>query len=229
MMLTPAARSCPDQVPGRVPGLRVHAGRGLVEEHELRTADDGRGERQPLLLPAGQPLVRGSRHRGQADEVEQHRDLDRVGVEPAQQVQVVDRGHRRGNAARLEHHPDPWPQRLGVAHRVQAEDAHRALVGPPVALADLDGRGLARAVRPQNAGDRAARRAQRQPVHRRRLAVPLDQAADLDGGYLRDRAHGRESTAVRIRPVRHRSPWRPLPARARCSRSSPAVLVWPPP
>jgi hypothetical protein len=168
----------------------------MLTPAELGAADDGRGERQPLLLPAGQPLVRGARGRGQADQVEQRRDGDRMGVEPAQQVQVVGRGHRRGNSAGLEHHADPGPQRPGIAHRVAAENAHRALVGLAVALADLDGGGLARPVRPQDAGDRAARRAQRQPVHRGGLAVPLDQRADFDGGRLRDRAHGRESTAT---------------------------------
>ena len=41
-----------DQVPGGVAGLRVEARGRLVQEHQLRAADDGHGERQPLLLAA---------------------------------------------------------------------------------------------------------------------------------------------------------------------------------
>ena len=52
MTLTPAGAQLPDQVPGGVPGLRIHARRGLVQEDQLRAADDGRGQGQPLLLAA---------------------------------------------------------------------------------------------------------------------------------------------------------------------------------
>ena len=58
---TPSRRSALDQLPDQASALRVHAGRRLVEEHQLRAPDHRAGQRQPLLLAAGEPLVRGAR------------------------------------------------------------------------------------------------------------------------------------------------------------------------
>ena len=53
----PALRSePPDDVPQRAPGGRVHAGRRLVEEHELGVADERQGDRESLALAARQVL-----------------------------------------------------------------------------------------------------------------------------------------------------------------------------
>ena len=52
---TPASRSVADQVPDGEAGLRVEPGGRLVEEDELRPADHGEGQREPLALAAGQP------------------------------------------------------------------------------------------------------------------------------------------------------------------------------
>ena len=61
-----------DELPGGAPGLRVHAGRRLVQEHQLGTADERQRQRQPLLLAAGQPLHRRAGDLGQPDRVQQH-------------------------------------------------------------------------------------------------------------------------------------------------------------
>ena len=50
----PAARKFADDVPELPPRLRVEAGRRLVEEQQLRVADQGARDRQPLPLPAGE-------------------------------------------------------------------------------------------------------------------------------------------------------------------------------
>jgi hypothetical protein len=41
-----------DDLPRGVPGLRVQPCGRLVEEDQLRAADDRQAEREPLLLPA---------------------------------------------------------------------------------------------------------------------------------------------------------------------------------
>ena len=66
-----------------------------------------------------------------------------VGREEAQQLERPQAGVE---PARLQHHADLRAEAAAVAHRVEAEHAHRAGVGPAVALEDLDRRGLARAV-----------------------------------------------------------------------------------
>src|SRR6516225_4634862 len=72
----------------------------------------------------------------------------------------------------------------GRRDRVHAENRHGARVRPPVSLTDLDGRGLARPVRPQHRGDGAAASAQAESVYRGRVPVPLDEITDLDGGRI---------------------------------------------
>ena len=59
---------------------------------------------------------------------------------------------------------------VAVAHRVEAEHAHRAGVGRAVALEDLDGGGLARAVRPEQAEHLARRDVERRARRRRGVA-----------------------------------------------------------
>src|ERR1700733_3540328 len=103
-------------------------------------------------------------------------------MEPAECPEVLASRDGGGDAARLEHHADPRLEPGGVPVRVEAEHAHGARVGAPVALADLDRGGLARAVRPQDRGDLAAARGEAEPVDGGRLPVPLDHAGEFHGG-----------------------------------------------
>ena len=54
-----AAPEVVDDLPDLEARLRVEAGGGLVEEEQLGVADEGAGERQPLLLAAGELLDAG--------------------------------------------------------------------------------------------------------------------------------------------------------------------------
>ena len=80
-----------------------------------------------------------------------------VVVVRGEELQRLERAHARVEPALLEHHADARAQLVAVAPRVDAEHAHLAGVGAPVALEDLDGGGLARAVRPEQAEDLADR------------------------------------------------------------------------
>ena len=82
----------------------------------------------------------------QPDEVE-HR-LGCLGglVVRREQPEQLERPQPGIQAAGLQHHADLRAELPAVAHRVEAEHAHRAGVGPAVALEDLDRRRLARAV-----------------------------------------------------------------------------------
>ena len=79
--------------------------------------------------------------------------------------------------------------------RVEAEHAHRARVGRAVALEDLDGRGLARAVRSEQPEHLARRDVESRPVDGHAVAVALLEPGDGStagsagsGGLLRRRA-----------------------------------------
>ena len=171
-----------DQVPGGVARLRVQAGRGLVEEHQLRAADDGGGEGQPLLLAPGQALERRPGVPGQSEPVKQVGRVEGVGVEARHHPQVLTGPHGRRDPPGLEHHPHPGPQPAGVGHWVQAKHRHRARVRAAVALAYLHRAGLARPVRAQHRRYGAPPGGQREAVHRRDPSVPFDEVVDLDGG-----------------------------------------------
>ena len=62
-----------DQLPRLAAGLRVEAGRQLVEDRDLGIADQGQRDREPLLLPAGQVLVGGVALVGRAEFVDSAR------------------------------------------------------------------------------------------------------------------------------------------------------------
>ena len=79
---TPAARSSRSSCPGRAAGVRVHARRGLVEEHQLGPPDEGAGQVDGLLLAAGQPPVRASAAYGpMPSRATSGVDVERGGVE----------------------------------------------------------------------------------------------------------------------------------------------------
>ena len=132
-----------------------------------------------------------SRHGPQPDQVEQLVGVARVGVEPAvlagasRAAAPAGRCRRPGASAR------PAPAAPGPPPRVRPEDADAPAVGAAIALDDLDGRRLARAVRAR-AARRARRRAtvERHAVEHGSLAVALDEPVDDDrrvaGRSLRD-------------------------------------------
>ena len=70
---------------------------------------------------------------------------------------------------------------------VEPEHPHRSAVGPAVALARLDGGGLAGAVRAEQGGDRARLGGERQAVDRHQIAVADHRLDDLDGVVERRR------------------------------------------
>ena len=94
-----------DDVPGGVTGLRVHAGRRLVQEDELGPADQRHGQGQPLPLPAGEPPDLGAGGRAQADPVQELAGIVRVSRVAGEEREQLQRPGR-GVAAHavLEHH-----------------------------------------------------------------------------------------------------------------------------
>ena len=151
----PAAAQVTDQLPGVAAALHVEPGRRLIEKDQFRTPDHGHAQREPLLLTARQAPVGGPGDMGEAEAFEQLARVERVGGMGGQQVEHLQRAGARVAAARLQHHADSRTQRPRVADRIQAEHPHLPRVRAAKALADLDGRRLARAVGPQQRRDLA--------------------------------------------------------------------------
>ena len=171
-----------EHLPRRAPGLGVHAGGRLVDEHQLGSPDERDRQTEALLLAPGQPAVGGPAAVGQAEAVDEHGRVERVRVERGHVLQHLHGAYAAPGAAALQHDADPGEQLRPVALRVEPEHADRAALGRPVALAGLERRGLARAVGSEHGGDRSPRHLERQPVDGHLVAVRHHQTVDLDGG-----------------------------------------------
>ena len=75
----------PDRVPESMTGFDVQAGRRLVEQHQIRAADEGDGHCEPAFLASGQPAGLAPFEPGQAELLQQltrwHRVVEVAGDE----------------------------------------------------------------------------------------------------------------------------------------------------
>jgi hypothetical protein len=103
-------------------------------------------------------------------------------VEPRVHRHLLRHGQVAIHPGGLQDDPDLALQALSLPRRVQAENLDRAAVAGPVALEDLDGRGLPGAVRAEHGEDLPALDVQVDPPDRLHAAVRLRQTAHLDRG-----------------------------------------------
>ena len=100
-----------EQLPDGAADAGVEAGGGLVDEHQLGAADQRHRQAEPLLLAAGEPAVRRAAAVAEAEPLDQQPDVERVGVQPGDVAQHLDRPDAAPRAAALEHHADAGEQR----------------------------------------------------------------------------------------------------------------------
>ena len=159
---------------------RIEAGRRLVEEDELRVADEREREVEPPLLAARQrprALVGRLRQAGQRDRLV---DVARRRIQAGPVRDGLAHGQVPVHAAGLEHDAEPLAQGDRPRSGVEAEHGHAAARARAVALEDLDRRRLAGAVGPEQAEDLAAPDGEGDAAHGGLLAVGLAQVLDLD-------------------------------------------------
>jgi hypothetical protein len=163
----------------------VKARGGLVEEDQIRIADQGKGQIEAATLSAGELLGADITLLGELDELDDLVDRPLPNVVAA--VHLDQLGDRQIflDAALLKDDPDLFTEGSRPGGRIDPEDAGLPTGSRPVALQDLDDRRLAGAVRPQQAKDLAAGDFEADTAHRLGVAVCLAQVADLD---RRDRA-----------------------------------------
>ncbi len=142
-----------EQLPHAAADLRVQPGGRLVDEHQLRTADEGEREAEALLLSAREPPVRRPAALVQREALHQQIDREGLGVQPGEVTEHLVGAGTAPCPAGLQHDADPGEELGALADRVEAEDTHRAALRAAVALAGLERRGLACAVRAQHGGD----------------------------------------------------------------------------
>ena len=183
--VTPASRTCST----RSQVVRRACGSSPVVSSSRTTtrgiADHGQRDGQALLLAAGEVLVAGPGLAAQAQPLHQRDGVGGALVEGGEEGERLADGELVGQAALLELHAEHLAQRVAVASRVEAEDGHLAAVGAAQAGHALDGGGLARAVRAEDAEDLALLDGERHVVDRDVRAVPLVEVCDLDDLHVR--------------------------------------------
>ena len=179
-----------DHLPGGAPCSRVEAGRRLVEEDELRVADERDPEIEPPLLASGERAYTCVLLVRETYELDDLVDVARVRVVAGEHpVHLADREQRRLLGV-LEDDADPLAEVAWSLTRVEPEDRCVAAVAAPVALEDLDRGRLARPVRPQQAEHLARADLEAHAPKRLDAVVGLRQVPDGD------RACGAHSSSV---------------------------------
>jgi hypothetical protein len=123
----------------------------IVEEDELRVADEREAEVEPTLLAARERPGPRVPPLGEPDDRHHLLRLPRPRVVAREHLQALEYGQVRVERRRLQHHADPLPPGRPCGLRVDAEHLDAAGVATAVALEDLDRRRLAGAVRPEQA------------------------------------------------------------------------------
>ena len=140
--------------------------------------DERQGDRQALLLPAGEVHRIRLRSFAEVNGVDQLLRRHGVVEEAAEKVQQLGDGETRVERNALELHADPLFDRVGVLAHVETEDLDGARVGRPEALQDFDRGRLAGAVRAEHSEHLAPRHLEADPVDGLHVAVELLEAGD---------------------------------------------------
>ena len=168
--------------------MRVEPRRRLVEEEKVGVADEREAEVEPAALAPGERADSRIALLLEPDQLDDLVDRPRLLVIPAEEREALADGQRRVHRRGLEDDADLLaPPPIGSG-RVRAEHGHRAGVALAVALEDLDGRGLARAVWAEEAEDLARGDLEADAADRFDLAVGFAQietatAVDISGRY----------------------------------------------
>ena len=175
-----------DLLPHLGADLGVEAGRGLVQEENLRPVHERRGDVEPALHSAR--VVTGDAFRRilQPELIEQLLDavfqltaVDRA--DESLQAQVLAPAQIDVDARGLPDDADRRAHLLGLRDGIETYHAHAARGGEGEGGRDLDGGRLARAVRPSNPKTEPAGTTRSMPSRARiRALIDLDQALDLD-------------------------------------------------
>jgi hypothetical protein len=135
-----------DELPQLAAGLGIEPGGGLVEEQQLRVADQRAGEGKALLLAAGQRADPGAALLFQLHEADDAIHRRAVAEEAAEQSHGLLDGELVRQLRLLQLDAEALLQRAGVGVPVHAQHLEIAGVARRQALAHLDGGGLAGAV-----------------------------------------------------------------------------------
>ena len=173
----------PDDLPELAPRLWIETGRRLIEEQQVRLADERTGNRQPLLLSARQCDDARAPFFFELDERQHFVDCVRAPIKRAEYGECLLNGELVGELRFLELNAQAFAERasFGAFAPGHAKNLDVAAVLECQSLEDFDGRGLACPVRAQQAEALAARDGQVDAGNRDDVAEALEQRATANG------------------------------------------------
>ena len=180
----PIGRERVDLAPELAPRLRIDAGGRLVEQQQLRVRQGAGAEREPLLPAARERAGKLLLATVKAEPLHHRlRGALRIGeaVDARDELQVLAHREVLIEAEALRHVADMHADLVRLGADVVAETRAAPAVGREQPAQHADGRGLARAVRPEEAVDRAALHPHREIAHHDAVAERFGEAFDLDG------------------------------------------------
>ena len=195
-----------DDLPGGPAGRRVEAGGRLVQEDQVRVADQPQPEVETPLLPARQRAHPRVTLLGEADDLDHLVDVARGAVVPGEHVEALAHREVGVERGRLEDDADPLAPGGAGSLRIGAEHFDGAGVAGAVALEDLDGRRLPGTVRAEQAEYLARLDREVDAAQRLVVAVALAQAADRDRAQSSTSAKDAGSNRA-ARPVNANTIW----------------------
>ena len=177
-----------DHVPGSAASRRVEPGRRLVEEEQLRVADQRQGDVEAALLAAGEPRHASLGLLLEADQADRLGDVARGAVVAGEQLERLPDGELGSHPGLLEDDPDPLAPVGGRLLGIDSE--HRRLASGPLAvsLEHLDRGRLAGPVGAEEREHLAAVHLEIDAAHRLELSVGLAQPARADHRFGHRRA-----------------------------------------
>ena len=175
------------QIPDRPPRLRVEPCRQLVEEDQLGVVDEREGDEQALLLAAGQRHEPGVPLVAQAELLDQTVAVDRLPVQGRPEFDRFPDLDPLLELRLLQLHADALLQRVHVSRRIQPQHGDGAPVGRAQTFDALHRRGLAGAVRPDQAEYLTRLNVERDLVDGHRPAVRLPDSSNVNDGLRRHR------------------------------------------
>jgi len=160
--------------------LGVEAGGGLVEEKNARIVDESHGQREALLLAAGEFAVESVAFFDEAETFEEFFGIAAAGIEAGEKFDGFESFQFVGQRSGLESGADFVFEFYGVAMGIETADADAAAVEIAETFEDFDGGGFSGAVGAEEAEDFAFVDAEADATDGFEIAVTLDEIFDLD-------------------------------------------------
>src|SRR5690606_36971843 len=166
------------QLPYLPPRLGVEAGGGLVEEDEVGISHQGAAEGQALLLAAGERAYPRAALLLELDQCDHVLDIAAMPVETAEELEGLVHRDLLGELGLVQLDAEALAQVMGMAAPAEAEHFDLSGIGRGEPLTDLDGGGLPRAVRAEEAKAFTGVDGKVEAVHRHYVAVVLVEVPD---------------------------------------------------